>query len=226
MPERQRDHSEQAGRPPSEAEVLAACERAERHRAGQTPGVPAWMILEHLAIPRRSAAARAVGRLLRLQLAAGALDRSRRHGREVWTLTSSGSERLALARREQGEPPLPESPQHRQWRNAQTTAAMEIERFRARLRAGLAEAARLLAADPPPHSDAWFELGERLRGDARRLGSASHCLHEWREPEDARADIDEQREPGDRRLGERRRARVRALRAGRRNVRLWQDGAP
>jgi hypothetical protein len=59
-------------------------------------------------------------------------------------------------------PQLPESPRHRTWRNARTAAAQEIERFRRNLRDCLDEAARLLDADPPAHSDAWFELGQHL----------------------------------------------------------------
>jgi hypothetical protein len=39
--------------------VLAAIDRAERHRG--RPGVPIWLIFEHLGIPRRS-------RLVRTQL--------------------------------------------------------------------------------------------------------------------------------------------------------------
>jgi hypothetical protein len=40
--------------------VLAAMERAERHRARGHSDVPIWTILEHLDIPRRSAIARRV----------------------------------------------------------------------------------------------------------------------------------------------------------------------
>lgn len=221
--EPEQDRPERADGPPSATQVLAAAQRAERHRAGEAPGVPDWAILEHLDIPRRSAAARATRWQLRELLAAGALERARRHGREVWTVTRLGSERLRRCRGERGEPPLPESPQHRAWRNARSTAALEIERFRDVLRASLGEAERLLAADPPPHSDAWFELAEQLRRDARRVGSAGHCLYEWSEPDDARADLDAHREPGDGALPRRRRESVRALRSGRRNVRLWQD---
>ena len=78
-----------------------------------------------------------------------------------------------------------------------------------------------------PHSDAWFELAETLRRAARRVGSAGHCLYEWPEPGDARADLDDRREPEDRCLRPPLRRRRRALRAGRRNIALWRDaGGP
>jgi len=208
---------------PRELEILAAAQRAERHSPLGAPGVPDWAILAHLGVARRSAAARAVRERLSALFAAGALDRSTRHGREVWAVTARGRRRLQAARRRQGAPALPEAPQHSAWRNARTSAALEIERFRQRLHASVEEAARLLAADPPPHSDVWFQLAETLRRDARLVGSASHCLLEWSEPDDARADIDDRHEPDDAQLPRRRRERVRALRAGRRNVLLWQD---
>lgn len=42
--------------------VLAAIDRAERHRG--RPGVPVWLIFEHLGIPRRSRRVRAQSKRL------------------------------------------------------------------------------------------------------------------------------------------------------------------
>jgi hypothetical protein len=39
-----------------------------------------------------------------------------------------------------------------------------------------------------------------LEHDCRRMAVAIHCLHEWREPDDARPDIDERVEPTDKGL--------------------------
>jgi hypothetical protein len=226
----QHPHGPTRAAPASDIQILAAVTRAERHRAGGVcgasgapapAGVPDWTILAHLDLARRSAAARAARARLQALLADGALSRSRRYGRELWRATEAGTERLEHARREWGQPPLPEAPQHREWRLARTAAAREIERFRAALGEDLQDAQRLLARDPAPHSDEWLVLAERLRARARRLGSASHCLHEWPEPDDAHADVDERREAGDAALPEHRREALRALRAGRRNVRLW-----
>jgi hypothetical protein len=214
--------------PPTDELVLAAVERAERHRAGKragdTPAIPVWAILDQLAVSRRSAADRHVRSRLGVLQAAGWLERSRRHGVATWELTAAGRRRLRRARRVDGVPALPESPQHRAWQGARTAAAQEIERFRAGLRERVDEAALLLDAAPTPHSDAWFELAEQLQRACRRLGSASHCLYEWVEPDDLRADVDERVDPADERLDRAKRALRRARRAGRRNIRLWDDG--
>lgn len=207
-------------RPPDEL-VLAALERAARHHLRDTSAVPVWAILEHLDILARSAPARHVRAQLDAMQIEGLLERSRRHGIPTWALSATGRRRLRRAQRAGGLPALPESPQHRAWRNARTLAAQELERFRQTLRERLDQAALLLDADPPPHSDAWLELADELRRACRQLASASHCLREWPEPDDARADHDELLEPGDRRLQPAQLALRRTRRAGRRNTRLW-----
>jgi len=203
--------------------LLAAIERAALHQARDTDAVPLWSILEHLAVTPRSAAARQVRAQLAVMEDGGWLQRSRRHGVPTWALTEMGSCRLRRAQHsgELGE--LPESPQHRAWRAARTTADQEIERFRRRLDEHLQHGAALLYAAPPTPSDAWFELAEELQRACRRLGSSSYCLREWSEPDDARADVDECFDPGDAQLDEDERVRRRTRRAGRRNVRLWGD---
>jgi hypothetical protein len=203
--------------------VVAAVERAAHHRGKLPPAVPVWAILEHLALARRSAAARHVRSRLSALQEAGLLDSSRRHGVATWELTSAGQRRLQRARRSGGLPALPESPQHRAWRNARTSAGQEIDRFRASVREHLDEALLALAADPPPRSDDWFELADALQRSCRRLGSASYCLREWPEPEDAYADLDAGIDPGDAAIEHNQLVRLRALRTGRRNVALWDD---
>jgi hypothetical protein len=210
---------------PSEELVLAAVARAERHQLREQRGVPAWAILDHLALSPRGAAARPLRARLAALEANGWLERSRRHSAPTWALTASGLRRLRRAQHRGELAALPESPQHRAWRNARTVAAHEIERFRAGLAERSARAARLLEAEPPPHSDAWLELAEELQRACRRLASASHCLYEWAEPDDARADVDRHSEPGDAQLEPGARAVRRARRGGRRNVRLWNDQA-
>jgi hypothetical protein len=217
----QPQHETGSARPADEL-VLAAVERAARHQARDTPGVPAWTILEHLAIPRRSVAARHVRERLEAMHEAGWLERSRRHSVPTWMLTDAGLARL----RERGDadaPALPESPQHLAWRAARTVATQELERFREALHERLAQAATALEADPPPHSDAWLALAEELQRACRRVASASYCLYEWAEPDDARADVDAHVEPGDEQLDAAERAVRRARRAGRRNTRLWAE---
>jgi hypothetical protein len=209
---------------PSDELVLAAVERAARHQARDTPAVPVWTILEHLHASRRSAAARHVRERLEALAAVGLLERAQRHSVTTWALSGVGLAHLRAARRAGLLPALPESPQHRAWHGAHTAAAQEIERFREGLGAVLARAVRLLDAGEPPPSDAWLELGEELHRACRRLASASHCLYEWAEPDDARADVDDHTAPEDESLDARERALRRARRAGRRNTRLWDDG--
>jgi hypothetical protein len=212
----------------SRGRILAAVERAERHRtaARERPAAPAGVaasaILEHLGLAARSAAARDVRGLLGELADEGSLARARRHGVEVWALTRSGRRRLRAAR----DVRLGESPQHRAWRDARAAAGRQLPHLRAQLGRQLDLARLMLAAEEaPPHSDAWFELAARLRAGAWRVGSAWHCLREWPEPDDARADVDARVEPGDPAQGPAARARLRSLRAGRRNPRLWGERA-
>ena len=71
---------------------------------------------------------------------------------------------------------------------------------------------------PGPLSDAWFLIGHRLQRACWSLGAASYCFHEWAEPDESRADVDEQWEPADVDLSERERGRARSLRSGRRDI--------
>jgi hypothetical protein len=205
--------------------VLAAIDRGERHKPVRPPGVPVWRVYDHLSIAKRSELARHVRARLDALEAVGSIARSRRRGVQTWALTSSGRRRLTQARRAGKLPELPESPQHRAWRNARTAAAQEIDRFLVSVRDGLDEAVSLLDAEPAAMSDAWFELGERLQRDCRRVGSATHCLREWSEPDDAHADIDDRLDPADERFDPAERAKRRARRTGRRNVALWDTSA-
>jgi hypothetical protein len=86
----------------------------------------------------------------------------------------------------------------------------------------LAEATALL--DGSGSSDGWFEMANRLRKAAWRLGSATFCLLQWSEPADDRADIDDHSMPGDVLLDDDERAHHRHRRSGRRNTSLWRDG--
>jgi len=222
MPDPEHAHTAKADAP-SDAQVLAAVERAARHHPRDILAVPAWAILGHLGIRQRSPGAREVRSRLEALCAQGSLARTRRHGVPVWELTDLGRRGMRRARASGEQRLLPESPQHRAWQVARTSAAQEIERFRAELGTRLAHAEMLLDAQEPPPSDAWLEIAEQLGWACRRLASASYCMREWREPDDARADIDERLGPHDERLAPRERARRRARRGGRRNIGLWDE---
>jgi ribosome-binding protein aMBF1 (putative translation factor) len=216
--------------------VLAAVDRAERHGDRATRAVPIWEVLGHLGVAVRTRRARHVRVSLEALEASGSLELSRRHGVPVWVLTRSGRRRLSRARRAGRVPVLPESPQHRKWREARRLAEQRIEEFRAELGDAVEHTQELLDAPvlaAPVDgdvdlalgvtSDVWFEVGDRLHRGCRRLGSASYCLWEWREPDDARPDTDDLSDPCDRAFDARRRALRRARRSGRRNTRLWDS---
>jgi hypothetical protein len=173
--------------PPAE-QLLAALDRALRHRRNQEPGVLVSDIVAHLGLPGDS---RTKGRL-RVAIegleAASLVVRAHRYGVTIWTLTETGSKQLA--EHPEATAALPESPQHRLWREARTTATRRIEGFREDLLAGVAHASDLLESAQPVDSESWYTLGEWLSRSCQRLGSATHCLNEWAEPNDAQADID------------------------------------
>lgn len=200
--------------------VLAAIDRAERHRARDSRAVPVWAIKDHLGLPPRS---RRIRSHLEVLEAGRLLVRSRRHSINLWGLTSAGRRRLTRARRAGKIGDLPESPQHREWREARRAAETHIAEFRDGVGQAAVETFFLLDADPPAPSDAWFEMAKRLERTLWRLGSATHCLREWAEPEDYRADIDDHQEPDDKRFTPTTRAQRRARRHGRRNINLWDS---
>lgn len=205
--------------PIPDAMILAAIDRAARHWP-HGEEVSKNEIYDHLAVPSRSGPARHVHRRLAALEAAGFLERSSRNGVEVFELTSSGRRQLRDAQRIE-EVVLPESPQHRAWRNARSLAGQEIERFRCEFRVCLMDAIGFLDGDSPAPSDAFFELADPLRFQCRRLASAIYCLSEWAEPDDRTADVDERLEPGERKLPSKRRAQLCMMRGGRRNTWSW-----
>lgn len=171
--------------PVPDALVLAAVQRAERHVRKH---VPHRLVAEHLGF----APGPGVTRRLRPQLeslqAAGSLERTRKHGQEVWSLTSTGRRRLGAARRAGKVGELPESPQHRRWRRARAAAEARFDDFRTLAYEILEAAEDALEPTEGPGAEELFELSERLRAAFRLLGSATYGRSEWPEPDDARAD--------------------------------------
>ncbi len=203
--------------------ILAAIDRAIRHRAREG-GVGKGLVYLHLAVPSRSGPARYVYRRLPVLEAAGLVERARRHSIDVWSLTSAGRRRLKRARR-LGGVELPESPQHEAWRSSQLLAGKEIDRCLLGLRHGLTDALRVLDADPPAGSDAFFELAEQLERSCRRVATATYCLYEWPEPDDATPDIHDNLDPAERSLPRDEQARLRSKRVGRRGIKHWDRHA-
>jgi hypothetical protein len=199
--------------------VLAAVARAERHRERDGEGVMMSDIAEHLGFVHGSWTTRRLRPQIDAFIAAGLLVRSRRHGVVVWGLTSSGRRRVEQT---SGSVVLPESPQHRVWRHAQTLATERIDGLREQVRRVLEEAMDALDSEGVC-SDAWFALAERLQSECSQLGSATYCLSEWEEPDDASPDIDDRTQPGDEQIDPDELGGLHYRRSGRRNVWKWAD---
>lgn len=177
-----------------DALILAALNRAERHSCRETPGVGYTEVVAHLGLRMSPATGARLRPRFRELEAAGLIVGVKRSGIVKYTATQEGQRLLQDA----GEIVLPESPQHRRWREARDAADKRISSFRAEVGTLLGEAAAALAKDGTG-SEAWFVFSERLQRACWRLGSATHCLREWPEPDDASADVDE----NTRRLGRR-----------------------
>jgi hypothetical protein len=211
--------------PVSDALVLAAIKRAECHREREREGVMMSDIAEHLGFVHGSWTTRRLRPQLDALIAERLLARSRRHGAVVWELTEDGRGRLEQLRRAGEVGDMAEAPQHRAWRHARATAGERIDGFRIEAREAVEDAAILLDAEDP-HSDAWFGVAERLQASCWRVGSATYCLREWREPDDACPDVDDRCDSGDDLLDSEELGGVRYRRTGRRGVWRWPKPDP
>lgn len=184
---------------PSTELVLTAIGRAERHRRSDGPGVLLADVKEHLALRHTGWTTRQMRPQLTELESHGLVKQIRRHGLNLWGLTPDGRQWIEAIGGDIG--PLPESPQHKKWREARAAARERIPEFRAGLHHALTEANALLETTPEADSDTWFERGASLNRACRTLASATHCLYEWPEPSDARADIDDSKHRGRREIG-------------------------
>jgi hypothetical protein len=115
--------------PVSDAVVLAAAERAERHHRAPADGVTLGEVIEHLGFARVGWTTRSLRPQIDAFLATGALVPFRRFKIDFLKLTPAGRRRLAQARRGK-EVVLPESPQHREWRHARQQATERVSAMR------------------------------------------------------------------------------------------------
>ncbi len=193
--------------------ILAAIKRARLHQGWPDEGVALSQIKSHLAIPHNGWTTRQIQPQLERMEAEGLIVREWRHSHTLWSVTPQGRRRASPFR------DLPESRQHRVWREARALAAEHIDTLRGDVQAALDAAGRLIYAPSDADSDAWFEMSERLQRAAWRVGSATYCLREWAEPDDAKADTDERLNPDEKQLDRVEQAQRRARRQGRRNTR-------
>ena len=187
----------QQWQPPSDELVLAAVDRAYRHRPTLDYGdPPASAIADHLGIAWNAHASRRLRPILaRLSDERGWLCRSPVRGRDRWALTEAGSRRLAQAIADGTIDELPESPQHRRWRAAREHASVRLAELQDELSELLARVNTLLEASEPAAAADWLSCAEPLRDLTEAIGVATYCVHDRPEPDDARADRDERTEP-------------------------------
>lgn len=178
---------------PPEIIILAAVERAARHECSDE--VATATVVEHLGFEPTQK----TNRLLHLRLDGlrdtGSLTRAARDGGDRWALTSEGREELDRRYEAEEVGELPEAPQHRAWREARVAAAVRLEAFKEEMATLLEAATALLDQPHPPRSAEWFAMSERLSPAAWLVGSATHCLYEWVEPDDDHPDVDERPGP-------------------------------
>ena len=103
--------------PVSDVFVIAATERAERHRRRDGSGVVPSDVFAHMGFAYNPAASRQFRPYLEALMAAGLLGTASRKKVRLWVLTSVGRRALGNAQREGEGGVRPESPQHRKWRH-------------------------------------------------------------------------------------------------------------
>ena len=179
---------------PQDELVLAAIDRAARHRHPDLrPGIPIAILKEHAGLSWGGWSTLQLRPQLERLEAAGLVRLFKSSSRVVWSLTDTGQQRLDDVRAAGKLDPLPEAPQHRRWRQAREAAHTEIDQLHTDLGVLLDEAAQLHQATSQPSSGAWLDLAGRLGNACKWLGSATYCLHEWPEPDDATADVTDRR---------------------------------
>jgi len=192
---------------PSKELILAAIDRAELHRIKHDDrvlhrdkpdrsGVPLSVVKEHLGLARGGTTTIKLRPTWNELQADGLIEQGCRLGMVVWKLTDAGQNYLDRASRAADIGLLPESPQHRRWREARAIAAERIGEFGEMLQALLGEAAGLIDAHETADSDTWHALAQRLHRACERMESASYCLREWPEPDDSRPDSPAHRKAG------------------------------
>ncbi len=169
--------------------ILAAAERAVLHEQEET--VLTSVLTNHLGFEAVPETNKHLWPRLEELRRAGLSTVTERRGEPFWGLTTVGRERLEAECEAGRVGELPEAPQHRAWRHARVEAAVRIEGFRDELTDAAQQAYDLLHQRQWVTSEEWFELSERLRWASWRLASATYCLTEWPEPDDALPDPDE-----------------------------------
>jgi hypothetical protein len=177
--------------PVSDALILVALDRAERHERPNPrneTGVVWTRLLVHLGFVHNSSTTRRLRPQVEALIDEGLVRRTRNAGRVRWGLTDAGAMRATQTRLD-GEGALPDSPQRWEWQRGRAEAERQIDHIRERVARALRGALAILDAGKAD-SDAWYDLADLLGHECRRLGGATFCLREWNEPDDEHPDLD------------------------------------
>jgi len=148
-----------------DALILAALKRAELHGGCDELGAHYSSVVAHLGLKMGSSTGHKLRPRFREMEAAGLIRGFKRHGAIVHTATPKGERVLKAA----GEVVLPESPQHRRWREAREAATERISGFHDDLRALISEGATLLAGGDGLGGVVWPRGEDREGVQAARL---------------------------------------------------------
>ena len=167
--------------PVSELEVLAALARAELHATRWKPFTSD--IAHHLGWRFSGQATRHLRphleRLTSAGLVAPSEPRTYTMANQRWTITTAGSRRLASA----ATVDLPESPQHRRWRQDRDVAAWALDAVRSQAWDVIEEVSDLLSGlevDLPTLGDDFVKgLARRFEESFRATGLALRMCRQW-----------------------------------------------
>ena len=188
--------------PVSGLTLLTAVERAERHDVGPEKRTSSRDVAEHLGFLWSPAVGRKLTPLLLALESDGWLTLGERAGGGSLRcrLTRRGQNRLQTARRavvpEALLDSLPESPQHRTWRQIRGAAVAGANDFLGSATTAVQEAETVLLNPMLAPSMELMAIGQRLRLHFWRLASVTYCLHEWAEPNERSADLEEKPQAG------------------------------
>lgn len=177
--------------------LLAAMERAECQVVlpGERKGARRQEVVEHLGFDWHSGTARRLKGQLEALRAEGCVEIEEEiPHRSIVALTPRGHDRLQLARRqkvpEAMPEALPESPQHREWREARAAAEEREDEIRSLATDAVQEAQTALLKPEADSADELMAIGDRLHRVFWRFASVVYVRQEWAKPDERSRDED------------------------------------
>jgi len=173
--------------------VLAALARALHSGPIVDGGVWLSEVSEHLGLSWHGATSRRLQPIM-TQLVDRGLVRHSNKG-SIWALTDTGyrqAQRVTVL--------LPESPQHRLWRQACELATEHHPRMRQRFITAVKAACDLINAEEPAAPSSWIDCKHELEHACEALAQVAYILNRA-EPDDATPDLDSRAQPAGARLG-------------------------